>query len=128
MSWCSAECDDSVVLVVFFSFSAFNSLSFLRRSSISFSFAAVFTGFAAPNIADADETWDEADSSTGIERGAILIFGLSFISVVVIGADAWAWSGLWAVCGALDDSLCSNDGSTAGCVFHGDSSFLGSLL
>ncbi len=76
------------MLVVFFSFSAaFNSLSFLRRSSISFSLAAVLTGLAAPNMADADAAGAEADSSTGIVRGAIFIRGLSFISVV-IGADA----------------------------------------
>lgn len=75
------------MLVVFFSFSAFNSLSFLRRSSISFSLAAVLTGLAAPNMADADAAGAEADSSTGIVRGAIFILGLSFISVV-IGADA----------------------------------------
>ena len=78
------------MLVVFFSFSTFNSLSFLRRSSISFSLAAVFTGLAAPNMADADAAGVEADSSTGIVRGAIFILGLSFISVVdvVMGADA----------------------------------------
>ncbi len=103
----------------------------MRRSSISFSLAAVLTGLAAPNMADADAAGAEADSSTGIVRGAIFIRGLSFISVV-IGADAWL-SGLWTVDGggwggAAWESVCSVDGSTAGWVFHGDSSFLGSLL
>ena len=98
------------MLVVFFS--AFDSRSFLRRSSISFSLAAVFTGLAAPNIDDAEATGAEV-SSTGIVRGAMFILGRSFISVVAATGEG---SGLETTTGA---SFCCSVNS--GCVFHGES-------